>query len=109
MSVHVDVLRNDWLGGEQHPVARLYVAGGNLKIDSPDSARWRPVIEEVLADHLREQSPEEILDQLPRVFQGSFLVATPPHADSECSYRGWSPARIESVSSEHQAAAAARA
>lgn len=107
MSVHVDIVRNDWLGGEQRPVARLYVAGGGLKIDSPDSSRWRPVVEEALGDLLRsELSSEKLLAEATRVLAGSHLLATQPHSEAECAFRAWASAPIESVSSDRRPAPA---
>jgi hypothetical protein len=106
MSRHVDILRNDWLAGEQRPIARLYVAGGELKIDSPEPARWIPLVEDVLGDLVaaHEGDPEAVLIEVPNVFRGSQLLATAPHGDGDCDYRNWASARIESVSSDRQIA-----
>lgn len=101
MSAHVDVVRNEWLTGEQHAVARLFVTKDELQIDSPDRARWLPVVEQALDElDLREEDPATVLEILPERLRGSHLFATPPHDRDSCPYEAWGVVKMESVSSE---------
>ncbi len=106
MSVHVDVVKNEWLTGEQRPIARLFVGRGELQIDSPDPARWGPVVEQALDGlKLDDVEPAERLEELSTRLRGSHLFATVPHDHDECPYRGtWESIRMESVSSSQPAA-----
>jgi uncharacterized protein YPO0396 len=106
VSVHVDVVRNDWLSGEQRPVARLFVGKGELQIESPDESRWGPVVERALDGMgLDGGEPEEQLEEVNVRLRGSHLFATLPHDHYDCPYRGtWDAVRIESVASPQTAA-----
>jgi|AntDryMetagUQ889_1029465.scaffolds.fasta_scaffold10793_1 hypothetical protein len=106
VSVHVDVVKNEWLTGEQRPIARLFVGKGELQIDSPDPARWGPVVEQALDGmKLDHPEPEEQLGEVTSRLRGSHLFATVPHDHDDCPYRGaWEPVRMESVSSSQTAA-----
>ena len=74
MSVHVDVVKNEWLTGEQRPIARLFVGRGELQIDSPDPARWGPVVEQALDGlKLDDVEPAERLEELSTRLRGSHL------------------------------------
>lgn len=102
--MHVDVVKNEWLAGEQQPIARLFVGKGQLQIDSPDPARWGPVVEEALAAlDLGKSDPAEVLEQATNLIRGSHLFATAPHEHDNCPYRGWASVRMGSVSSEQPA------
>jgi hypothetical protein len=101
--MHVDIVSTDWLAGEQRAVARVFISGGNLKIDSPDRSRWEPLVEAAL-DELGEESAETKLARLKDAFQGSHLFATDPHAEDGCAYDQWAPVKIQSVSSDREPA-----
>jgi hypothetical protein len=99
--VHVDIVKNEWLTGEQQPIARLFLGKGQLQIDSPDPARWGPIVEEALgARDMASADPTEVLEQATHLIRGSHLFATAPHEHDACPYRGWASVRMESVSSE---------
>lgn len=106
MSVHVDLVRNQWLTGEQQPIARLYVGQGKLQIDSPDRARWSPVVEEALGGVDLDQPADEVLEAAPAAIQGSHLFATEPHDEASCPFRDWSTVKMHSVSSQPATAGA---
>jgi hypothetical protein len=104
MSVHVDVVQNDWLAGEQRAVARV-IAGKKLEIDSPDRPRWQPVVERALAElYAQDLEPEVLLHEVQRALQGSHLFATEPHDEGSCPYANRAPVKSQSVSSDRQPA-----
>lgn len=92
MTLHVDILENDWAAGVQRRVARLYVNGQGVEVDmSDDPERWkrklvRPIPDTVKGDLLDpEDAPKDFLDALARdMAAGSYVVAVGPHDDMAC-------------------------
>lgn len=41
---HVDVVKNEWLAGFQHVVARVFPEGDEVHVDTEDPDRWEPII-----------------------------------------------------------------
>lgn len=97
MALHVDVVKNEWLAGLQHPVARVFIHDGGLAIESPDAARWEPVIRAAVPDIDSGKDAEQFLRALHERLNGSYLFATPAHDDTECAYRDHPVVPIQSV------------
>jgi len=98
MSVHVDVVRNDWIGGQQQAVARVLATDeGDLKIESPDPGTWVPIVERAIAEVGDPDDPEGTMVRLHEVLDGSHLFAKEPHDDDACPFAGWAPAAFESA------------
>lgn len=90
---HVDVVKNEWLAGFQHLVARVYVEDDAIQLEASDHDLWANI---VLRAHVDRETGEEItpdqgpefVDRLHVVLSGDYLFATEPHDDSECPFHG---------------------
>ncbi len=92
MDPHVDVVKNEWLAGFQHVVARVWVDAGQVVIDSPDPDTWVPILERPLPDRstgelvYAEKDPDAFVGLLADKLRGTYLFATEPHAEEECPF-----------------------
>ena len=97
---HVDIVRNEWLGGLQHVVARAVIEEGLFRIDS-DEKVWEDALNRPLLDPENGlqiyalKDPDRFLNLLPRVVQGSYVFATEPHDVGACPYDSPVPPRLQ--------------
>lgn len=98
---HVDVVKNEWLAGLQHVVARVTIDdAGLVAIDTQDDV-WR----EIVLRGGEPASPDEVrgfLEHLAEAIHGSYLFATGVHDDADCPFRRGLVAPIESVPLEQR-------
>lgn len=94
MSLHVDVIKNEWHAGQQALVARAFVKDGHFVVDSLDGRKeWveivsRPFIEPQTGETLDpEKDSEAFLSKLNEAMHGSYLVATEAHEEEDCEYQ----------------------
>jgi hypothetical protein len=88
MALHVHLIENDWLAGQQRWVATVTFAGGFYSLeDSLDPTKWAKVLQLVaLRSPARPEDEEGLLSAITRRFQGDYLFCTEPHSASECDY-----------------------
>jgi hypothetical protein len=99
---HVDVVKNEWLAGFQHVVARVFPEGEDVHVDTQDPERWEPVILRPFADPEsgEEINPErgaEFVVRLHEQIRGDYLFATELHDESNCPFHGGLVLPIEHV------------
>jgi hypothetical protein len=88
---HVDIVKNEWLAGFQHVVARVTYADDVVRIDTEDPERWEPIIRRPFTDRESgeqfgpEHGPEFVL-RLHQQIRGDYLFATELHDESNCPY-----------------------
>jgi hypothetical protein len=88
---HVDLVKNEWLAGFQHVVARIYL-DNSLRLESSEPEKWGHLLETVLRDRESgatidpSEDPHEFFMQLHRLLPGDYLFATEMHDDGECPY-----------------------
>jgi hypothetical protein len=88
---HVDVVKNEWLAGFQHVVARVFLDDGEVHVDAEDPDRWQSI---VLRTYVDRESGEEIgpdrgedfLARLHEHMRGDYLFATALHDGPACPY-----------------------
>jgi len=101
VSLHVDVVRNEWSAGRQTVVARVVLHGGRLSVDSPQPATWSEVVLRPLRDPETRHAisadvePERFLRALSSQLHGSHLFATEPHEDPGCPFPDWHQTNVE--------------
>jgi hypothetical protein len=88
MGVHIDVVENDWLAGQQNVVARLTVDDGTYTFESEDPTKWLRVLglEENPPELRDEQGATEFLARTAHKLQGTYVFATEPHTPDTCPY-----------------------
>jgi hypothetical protein len=96
MTLHVDVVKNEWLAGFQHPVARVFLRSGALDVESPDPERWFSFLRESVGDIDPTRDAMEFLAALPHNIQGTYIFATEPHDEDQCPYHDHPVVPIES-------------
>jgi hypothetical protein len=84
MALHVDVVKNDWLAGIQHPVASIKFRDGRLLIEAEHADRWHRVLEELGAGEAA--SEEDLLRELHTRLHGSHIFATEAHDEGACPF-----------------------
>jgi hypothetical protein len=87
MALHVDVVKNEWLAGIQHPIAAVSVVKGDVRVDAEDSAHWRDTVLNLVPDVSPRRSTRGFLEALHLRLNGSYLFVTEPHDDRTCPYR----------------------
>lgn len=83
---HVDIVKNDWLAGYQHPVAQVFLEEGKLDLESPEPDTWREVVFRPIPGVDPTQQPAEFLAALSHHIHGTYLFATEPHEDHACPF-----------------------
>jgi hypothetical protein len=92
MALHVDVVKNEWLAGVQHVVARLFEEAGQVHLDSPDPDVWQSIVLRPLTNRetgdiiYPEKEPDEFLRLLRENLRGDYLFATGIHDENECPF-----------------------
>jgi hypothetical protein len=87
VSLHIDVIENDWLAGQQRVVASLTFVDGVPDLRSLDLPKWASVVGlEQLPNPVRPDQEEDLLQKISARLQGDYLFATPPHEARECDY-----------------------
>jgi len=89
---HVDVVQVDWGKGTQTKVARVHADSKGVWVDTTKDALTEIVLRaytdretgQVLTP---EDNPNRFVARLHTVMNGSFLVATELHMDSDCLFR----------------------
>jgi hypothetical protein len=101
MDEHVDIIRNDWLAGEQVLVARVRLdQWGALKVDAP-AEPWTEnslprLIDHETGDSVRpDKEPERYFKLLPRGLDTSYLGASGPHGAGQCPFSTSNIVRME--------------
>jgi hypothetical protein len=105
MALHVDIVRNEWLAGYQHVVARVFLGDGQLEFESPDPETWREIVFREIDGIDPNEHPDEFLAALPQHIHGTYLFATEPHEDPACPFASRPLVPIETVSSDAPVAA----
>jgi hypothetical protein len=89
---HVDLVKNEWLAGFQHVVARVYLSGG-LTLDSSEQEKWEhllhaPRLNPASGESVDpEREPDLFFERLHQLLAGDFLFATEVHDEGECPYQ----------------------
>jgi hypothetical protein len=90
---HVDLVKNEWLAGFQHVVARVYRDNGtSLRLDSPEPDKWEHLLHTELVDRGSgdtidpDAQPDEFFTRMHLLVAGDYLFATTPHEDHDCPY-----------------------
>lgn len=92
-SQHVDLVKNEWLAGFQHVVARIYLEGRQLRLDSPDPDRWEHLIHQPQVDRATgdqvdpDSSGPEFFERLHTLLAGDYLFATEAHLEDDCPFQ----------------------
>jgi hypothetical protein len=92
MTIHVDLVKNDWGGERQVLGARLYPAGDDIKLDPQDAQDWRalvdrPYVDPVTGETLSPRDPLRFLECLHRVVSSTYWFATGLHDDDTCPFK----------------------
>jgi hypothetical protein len=101
-------VKNEWLVGSQHVVARVRAEADGVIVESHDPETWNGIILRPLPREDAEKvidpkaHPKEFLDLLPKRIHGSYLFATEVHADEECPFREHRELPIRSLGSPHR-------
>src|SRR5215216_6256300 len=83
---HVDVVKNEWLAGFQHMVARVTLdETGKVAVQTADEA-WREIVLRPVGDVDPERDPEAFLHNLAGAIHGTYLFATDVHDDANCPF-----------------------
>lgn len=88
---HVDLVKNEWLAGFQHVVARIYLNGG-FDMQSNEREKWEHLLHAPLLDRKSgdvvdpEREPEAFFERLHDLLSGDYLFATAVHDEDECPY-----------------------
>ncbi len=91
MTLHVDIIRNDWSAGRQKVVARAFVADEDVAVDSIEGA-WEDVVKRPFPDRgdggmiYPEKEPGLFLEKLHTAIAGSYLFATEEHEEEKCPF-----------------------
>jgi hypothetical protein len=87
VSLHIDVIENDWLAGQQRVVASLTFVDGVPTLSSLDLAKWGSVVGLAeLPNPVRPEHEEGLLHQVSKRLHGDYLFATEPHEIEDCDY-----------------------
>lgn len=93
VTVHVDIIRNDWHAGHQTLVARAFVRDSTFVLEPLDDNKdWievvsRPFISLSVGRELYpEKDPELFIANLHEAMHGSYLFATEAHESFDCEY-----------------------
>jgi hypothetical protein len=87
---HVDLVKNDYQAEAQVLVGRVYLIGDGIKIETADEH-----LERILAEPLYDPESGATVDPsdgpafvqlLSRKWDGSYVLATKLHEDSECPF-----------------------
>lgn len=110
---HVDVVKNEWLAGFQHVVARVFVEGDVVRVDAEDSDRWEPVILRSFVargsgDEIGPDRGPEFVERLHELLRGDYLFATELHDEDACPFHERLVIPIEHVEPQHVAAGVLR-
>jgi len=90
--MHVDLVKNEWLAGLQYVAARVSLDSDHIEVDTGDPELWEPIVLRPIRDEkgqeiLAEKEPQEFLSALAEHIRGTYLFATQPHTEEECSFR----------------------
>lgn len=108
MGPHVDLVKNEWLAGFQHVVARVWADAGRVEIESPEPETWEAVVlrplqvAERVEPVFAEKEPEEFVRLLPEAIHGTYLFATSVHPDEACPFLHHPVIPITSVEDSHR-------
>src|SRR5947209_6512425 len=89
---HVDLVKNEWLAGFQHVVARIYL-NGTLDLKSSEPEKWEHLLHVPLTDHDSGEvidparDPDTFFDRLHHLLSGDYLFATDVHDEARCPYQ----------------------
>jgi hypothetical protein len=89
---HVDLVKNEWLAGFQHVVARVYL-NGDFDLESNEREKWAHLFRAPLRDRRSgevidpTQQPQEFFERLHELLSGDYLFATTVHEEDECPYQ----------------------
>jgi hypothetical protein len=106
---HVDIVKNEWLAGFQHVVARVFIdANGAVRVDTDAPERWEPIILRHLPADASDgeiglNNGPEFVSKLHDQIHGDYLFATPLHDESECPFHERLVLPIEHVETQRPA------
>jgi hypothetical protein len=89
---HVDIVKNEWLAGWQHVVAKAWIQSGTVRVDSPWPRFWENIVLKPYVDPdsgeliYAEKESDLFLERLHEVIHGTYLFATAVHADKDCPF-----------------------
>jgi hypothetical protein len=86
--LHIHLIENDWLAGQQRIVATLSVSGGQYDIQSADPAKWVSALQlsQLGGSYVRPEDEERLLAGIFKRVQGDYLFCTEPHEARECDF-----------------------
>jgi hypothetical protein len=82
---HVDIVKNEWLAGYQHVVARLYLEGDRVRVDARDQI-WEEIALRPVGDFDPGRDAQAFLANLSSYVHGTYLFATELHQSDECPF-----------------------
>lgn len=101
-ALHVDVVKNEWLAGYQHMVARIFLDDEDrLSVEADDSS-WEATALRPVRGLDPGDDPRAFFYGLAEHLHGTYLFATEPHDDEHCPYRHV-VAPIRAVEGSHEA------
>jgi hypothetical protein len=91
MSMHVDLVKNEWLAGIQVRLVTVTSTGDHNSLVNVTPG-WEDLLGRELTDRAGESVyvAKESLGVLPQLFQGEYVFATDPHDESDCPFQ-WGP------------------
>ena len=106
---HVDVVKNEWLAGFQHVVARVFPEGDVVVVDTDDPKRWEPIILRPFVDpesgeEINPEQGAEFVVRLHEQIKGDYLFATELHDETACPFHERLVVPIARVEPQHAAA-----
>lgn len=89
--LHVDVVKNEWLAGFQHVVARVSIENGDVRVDTDNHDLWDPIVLRPFPDpqsgnEVRPEQGEEFVGRLHEQIRGDYLFATELHDEAACPF-----------------------
>jgi hypothetical protein len=84
VALHIDIMRADPLVGAQRPLAQVVMAGGRVVIHAEDEGYWRATLTQIVGID-PEANGETFFEALPAKLDGTYVYATPPHEEGDCS------------------------
>lgn len=92
MTLHVDVVKNDWAHDRRELGARVFPVDDDIKVDPQNGENWEYVVTQPFADpqtgtQLTRQDAIAFLEKLHLALANDYWFATGLHDDDTCPFR----------------------
>jgi hypothetical protein len=101
VTLHVDVVKNEWNDGFQVLVAQVFPTQEDVKVTTLLGTEWeevlrRPIVDRTTGETVTVRNPERFLKVLGDAFDGSLFFVTSAHPDDaeHCHFHGDARRRI---------------